>query len=78
MGIVPWGVIAFYQIGAIVAGDDPAPIVRVITIAMLAIAAGYWFVAFHYRVTGLAQTVFVTAHVSLFAWLAMASLQQSV
>ena len=78
VGIVPWGVIALYQIGAIVAGDDPAPIIRVITIAMLAVAAGYWFVAFRYRVTALAQTVLVTAHVSLFAWLAMASLHQSV
>ena len=78
VGIVPWGVIAFYQIGAIVAGDDPAPIIRVITIAMLAVATGYWFFAFRCRATGLAQTICVTAHVSLFAWLAMASLHQSV
>lgn len=78
VGIVPWGVIAFYQIGAVVVGDDPALIIRVITIAMLAVAAAYWFVAFHHKLAGLAQTVFVAAHVSLFACLAMASLHQFV
>ncbi len=46
IGIVPWGVIAFHQIGAGVIGDSPPPIVRVITLAMLAVsvlfAVGQW------------------------------------
>lgn len=44
MGIVPWGVIAFHQSGAGVVGDGPAPIVRLITLTMLA-AAFVFFIA---------------------------------
>jgi len=36
IGIVPWGVIAFHQVGAVLNGDAPPPILRIITLAMLA------------------------------------------
>lgn len=38
LGIVPWGVIAFHQLGAGVVGDGPTPIVRVTTLVLLAAA----------------------------------------
>jgi Heliorhodopsin len=67
VGVVPWGVIAFYQIGAIVTGDGPAPVVRVITVVMLVIAAGYWFAAFRHSLSGPVHTVIVVAQLSVFA-----------
>jgi len=50
VGIVPWGVIALYQVGSIIAGSDPTVVVRVITLAMLALAAAYWFLMRRARV----------------------------
>jgi hypothetical protein len=41
LGIVPWGVIAFVQIGAGLAGHPPSGAVRVLTLLMLAAAAGF-------------------------------------
>ncbi|WP_375399151.1 heliorhodopsin HeR [uncultured Amnibacterium sp.] len=38
LGIVPWGVIAFHQLGAGVVGAGPTPIVRVTTLVLLAAA----------------------------------------
>ncbi|MBG6056094.1 hypothetical protein IWX81_002526 [Salinibacterium sp. CAN_S4] len=67
VGVVPWGVIAFYQIGAIVTGDDPAPIIRVMTVAMLASAVVYWWVAYHRRLGGRAPTLIVVVQLSVFA-----------
>jgi hypothetical protein len=42
VGIVPWGVIAFQQVGSIIAGSPPDPLVRVVTIAVLLVAAAQW------------------------------------
>ena len=42
IGIVPWGVIAFHQIGATVVAGGPSAIVRVITLVMLAFAVAFW------------------------------------
>lgn len=42
VGIVPWGVIAFQQVGSIIAGSPPDPLVRVVTIVLLLLAAGQW------------------------------------
>lgn len=42
IGIVPWGVIAFYQLGAGVVGDGPAPVVRVVTLVLLAAAFAFF------------------------------------
>ena len=41
LGIVPWGVIAFVQVGAGLAGHPPSGAVRVLTLLMLAAAAGF-------------------------------------
>lgn len=48
VGIVPWGVIAFQQVGSIIAGSPPDVLVRVVTIALLLVAAAHW-VAFWRR-----------------------------
>ncbi|TFC59736.1 hypothetical protein E3O62_08470 [Cryobacterium sp. TMT2-15-1] len=42
VGIVPWGIIAFYQIGAGVRGDVPELFVRTVTLSLLAVAALVW------------------------------------
>ena len=51
VGIVPWGIIAFYQVGASVASHagfwDAVPLaVRIITIGELACAAAAWVIAY--------------------------------
>ncbi|MFB2585189.1 hypothetical protein [Herbiconiux liukaitaii] len=45
LGIVPWGVIAFAQIGATITSGAPASGVRIVTIAALAVAAIGWWIA---------------------------------
>ncbi|MES2092295.1 MAG: heliorhodopsin HeR [Actinomycetota bacterium] len=35
IGIVPWGVIAYHQVGALIVGDPPSVMARVITLTML-------------------------------------------
>ncbi len=79
VGIVPWGVIAFHQVGAGVVGDGPSVVVRVITLAML--AAGFVFAATQWReqravVLGAHRldgermhVILSVAQASLFAWL---------
>jgi hypothetical protein len=47
IGIVPWGVIAFAQIGATMASGMPTLSVRIITLAMLAIAVAVWAFVWH-------------------------------
>ena len=44
LAVVPWGVVALYQVVAVVAGAPPAPIVRVLTVVVLFIAALAWWV----------------------------------
>ena len=74
VAIVPWGVIAFYQVGAIVIGGDPALLVRVLTIALLLLASAYWYDARLARVKGRlviaerAHTILTTLTVSVLAW----------
>ena len=78
VAIVPWGVIAFYQVGAIVVGGDPPLLVRVLTIALLLIASAYWYDARLARVKGRliiaerAHTILTTLTVSVLAWGALA------
>ena len=43
LAVVPWGVVALYQVVALAAGAPPAPIVRVLTVVMLLIVALAWF-----------------------------------
>ena len=47
IGIVPWGVIAFHQVSALVVGQPPSALVRVITLTMLACA--FAFFVSHWR-----------------------------
>ncbi|MBX9470972.1 hypothetical protein [Microcella sp.] len=44
LAVVPWGIIALYQVVALVAGAPPAPIVRVLTVGVLLITALAWWV----------------------------------
>ncbi|RFA19222.1 heliorhodopsin HeR [Subtercola boreus] len=68
LGIVPWGIIAFQQIGAGVVGDPPSAIVRVITLVMLAFAAA--FAIIQWRGYGeRMHTLLSLASTSVFAWL---------
>ena len=75
VAIVPWGVIALYQVGSIIAGNDPTPAVRVITLVMLVFAAAYRFVMRRARLRErpiLAErghTVVVLLAVSALAWM---------
>ena len=74
VAIVPWGVIAFYQVGAIVARGDPPLLVRALTIALLLLASAYWYDARLARVKGRliiaerAHTILTTLTVSVLAW----------
>ena len=42
IGVVPWGVIAFAQVGATMTSGEPTLPVRILTLAMLAIAIAVW------------------------------------
>ncbi|MFM9877844.1 MAG: hypothetical protein ACKVOG_08355 [Rhodoglobus sp.] len=81
VAIVPWGVIAFYQVGAIVVGGDPPLLVRVLTIALLLLASAYWYDARLARVKGRliiaerAHTILTTLTLSVLAWGALAGSQ---
>ena len=74
VAIVPWGVIAFYQVGAIVVSGDPPLLVRVLTIALLLLASAYWYDARLARVKGRlviaerAHTILTVLTVSVLAW----------
>jgi len=76
VGIVPWGVIAFAQIGSGVVGDGPTPIVRIITLGMLALTIGVWTVirlsaTRPSKAVRQVGTVLGVATPSVFAWLAL-------
>ena len=47
IGIVPWGVIAFHQVSALVVGQPPFAFVRVITLTMLASAFAFFVCHWH-------------------------------
>lgn len=44
IAIVPWGVVALYQIVGLAASMPPAPLVRVLTLIVLVLAAAMWLV----------------------------------
>ncbi|GAB3137181.1 heliorhodopsin HeR [Marisediminicola antarctica] len=79
VGIVPWGVIAFHQVGAGVVGEGPSVIVRVITLAMLAAAFAFAVTQWRDSRSALRGThgvggermhvVLSVVQASLFAWL---------
>jgi hypothetical protein len=43
LAVVPWGIVALYQVVGLVAGDPPAPIVRVLTVLILIVVALAWW-----------------------------------
>ena len=49
LAVVPWGIVALYQVVALVAGAPPAPIVRVLTVVILLIVALAWFTERHWQ-----------------------------
>lgn len=76
IGIVPWGVIAFTQIGSLIAGDPPSILVRVITLAMLAGAILRFVLDWRMRRTSvdLTAALLVTSGLSysVFGWFVVA------
>ena len=77
VGIVPWGIIAFYQIGAGAVGDAPELFVRTVTLSLLVVAALVWTNAWlgakargrwaHPHRVEMTQTVLVTLGTTLLA-----------
>ncbi|MBW4042651.1 MAG: hypothetical protein HIU86_11090 [Acidobacteria bacterium] len=49
LGIVPWGVVAFTQIGGLLAGTPPSIAVRALTVVVLAASIGEYVVAYRRR-----------------------------
>ncbi|GAA2750685.1 hypothetical protein [Amnibacterium kyonggiense] len=49
LGVVPWGVVAFTQIGAGLAGTGPGPAVRVLTLVVLAASIAEFVLAYRRR-----------------------------
>ena len=78
LGIVPWGVIAFYQIGASLIGSGPSVMVRLITLVMLASAAAFfifqWRGARRQRFGERTHVLLSFASASVFAWLVVLGL----
>lgn len=78
VAIVPWGVIAFYQIGGLATGSDPGFAVRILTIVLLLISSAYWYdmrlarVEERSRIADVAHLVFVAATVTILAWTSLA------
>ncbi|MFP7760616.1 hypothetical protein [Marisediminicola sp. LYQ85] len=78
VGIVPWGIIAFHQIGAGLVGQEPSLGLRVVTLAMLAAVLVTWTLQWREAKRAAvgarpgADSAFAVtsfAAVSLFAWL---------
>jgi hypothetical protein len=49
LGIVPWGVVAFTQVGGLLTGTPPSTAVRVLTVVVLAASIGEFVVAYRRR-----------------------------
>lgn len=69
IGIVPWGVIAFAQIGVTITLGSPPLGVRVVTLVALAVAALSWWIAWRRpRSARPTDTAVMTVMVSALAW----------
>ncbi len=74
VAVVPWGIIAFYQIGGLIVGSDPGVATRILTVVLLLIASAYWYdtrlarVKDKPHIAEIAHLVFVSATVTLLAW----------
>lgn len=65
LAAVPWGVIALYQIVGVVAGSPPSPIVRVMTIVILVLAALAWWAERRRQLGLMAEITAVVAHAAV-------------
>jgi len=65
LSVVPWGIVALYQIVAIVIGSPPSPLVRVITVVILVIVAAAWWVERRLQLGTLASQSAVLLHAVL-------------
>lgn len=52
LGIVPWGVVAFSQVGGLLAGSPPPPTIRMLTVVVLAASVLEYVVAYRRRGVG--------------------------
>ena len=69
VGIVPWGVIAFAQIGATLTTGGPSPGVRIVTLAALAVATVGWAIGWRrHPAPRTADLVAMTVAVALVVW----------
>ena len=69
LGIVPWGVIAFAQIGATITSGAPASGVRIVTIAALAVAIIGWWIAWRRpRAARPSDVAVMTVALSVLTW----------
>ena len=65
LSVVPWGIVALYQIVAIVIGSPPSPLVRVITVVILVLVAAAWWVERRLQLGTLASHRAVLLHAVL-------------
>jgi hypothetical protein len=65
LAVVPWGIVALYQIVAVVAGSPPPPLVRVMTIVVLLVAALAWWVERRLQLGLMRQHRAVLAHAAV-------------
>ncbi len=65
LAVVPWGIVALYQIVAVVAGSPPPPLVRVMTIVVLLVAALAWWVERRLQLGLMGQHRAVLAHAAI-------------
>lgn len=56
IAIVPWGVVALYQVVGLFAASPPSPLVRVLTIVVLVLAAAMWLVERRWQLGVLTDT----------------------
>lgn len=62
LAVVPWGVIALYQVVGVVAGSPPPPLVRVMTIVVLLLAALAWWVERRHQLGLIGERKAIVAH----------------
>ncbi len=65
LAVVPWGIIALYQLVGVIAGSPPPPLVRVMTIVVLVIAALAWWIERRLQLGLLSERRAVVAHAAV-------------
>lgn len=65
IAVVPWGIVALYQVAGLLAGDPPAVLVRVLTVALLLLGAAAWAVERRVHIGALDRAAGERVHSSL-------------